>query len=156
MDKCNIYDFDYKTLSQMAIDDGKTVEDYGEIPTTKNCTEFVFDNKLSFDNSSFTSSIVTDVSKIFSSLLALYCRYIRTEPVSSFEMTISRIAWQTYRLSPIKESKSISIPSILMNFHGDESLKFWTKTIGYTVRTVQGLYLMKIRYLIDYFPLHSG
>ena len=53
----------------MAIDDGKTVEDYGEIPTTKNCTEFVFDNKLSFDNSSFTSSIVTDVSKIFSSLL---------------------------------------------------------------------------------------
>ena len=72
MDKCNIYDFDYKTLSQMAIDDGKTVEDYGEIPTTKNCTEFVFDNKLSFDNSSFTSSIVTDVSKIFSSLLALY------------------------------------------------------------------------------------
>ena len=54
MDKCNIYDFDYKTLSQMAIDDGKTVEDYGEIPTTKNCTEFVFDNKLSFDNSSFT------------------------------------------------------------------------------------------------------
>ena len=51
----------------MAIDDGKTVEDYGEIPMTKNCTEFVFDNKLSFDNSSFTSSIVTDVSKLFSS-----------------------------------------------------------------------------------------
>ena len=106
MDKCNIYDFDYKTLSQMAIDDGKTVEDYGEIPMTKNCTEFVFDNKLSFDNSSFTSSIVTDVSKIFSSLLTLYCRYIRTEPVSSFEMTISRIAWQTYRLIRIKESLS--------------------------------------------------
>jgi len=64
VDKCNIYDFDYKTLSQMAIDDGKTVEDYGEIPMTKNCTEFVFDNKLSFDNSSFTSSIVTDFSLV--------------------------------------------------------------------------------------------
>ena len=106
MDKCNIYDFDYKTLSQMAIDDGKTVEDYGEIPMTKNCTEFVFDNKLSFDNSSFTSSIVTDVSKVFSSLLTLYCRYIRTEPVSSSEMARSWIAWQTYRLTRIKKSLS--------------------------------------------------
>ena len=90
----------------MAIDDGKTVEDYGEIPMTKNCTEFVFDNKLSFDNSTFTSSIVTDVSKIFSSLLTLYCRYVCTEPVSSSEMARSRIAWQTYRLIRIKESLS--------------------------------------------------
>ena len=47
----------------MAIVDGKTVEDYGEIPKTKNCTQFEFDNRLDFDNSTFTSSIVTDVSE---------------------------------------------------------------------------------------------
>ena len=78
MDKCNIYDFDYKRLSKMDIDDGRTIQDFvdGKNITRKNCTEFVFDHMLPFDNSTFESSIVTDVrifrKKLFKNYLIHY------------------------------------------------------------------------------------
>ena len=57
MDKCNVYDLDYKKLSQIAMEKGQTAEDYVEgAITTKNCTNFVFETV------DFESSIVTDVS----------------------------------------------------------------------------------------------
>ena len=65
MDKCNIYDFDYTRLSKLAMEDGRGIEDFvDDVPVKiKNCSEFEFDYKLKFDNSTFQSSIVTDVSK---------------------------------------------------------------------------------------------
>ena len=65
MDKCNIYDFDYTRLSKLAMEDGRGIEDFvDDVPVSiKNCSEFEFDYKLKFDNSTFQSSIVTDVSE---------------------------------------------------------------------------------------------
>ena len=65
MDKCNIYDFDYTRLSKLAMEDGRGIEDFvDDVPVKiKNCSEFEFDYKLKFDNSTFQSSIVTDVSE---------------------------------------------------------------------------------------------
>ena len=61
---CNIYDFDYTRLSKLDMEDGRGIEDFmdGEPVKIKNCSEFKFDYKLKFDNSTFESSIVTDVS----------------------------------------------------------------------------------------------
>jgi len=66
VDMCNIYEFDYTRLSKLDMEDGRGIEDFmdGKPVSIKNCSEFKFDYKLKFDNSTFESSIVTDFSLV--------------------------------------------------------------------------------------------
>ena len=61
VDKCNVYDLDYASLNKLSIEQGTSANElFGQNLTTKNCTNF------EYDNSEIESSIVTDVSFIFS------------------------------------------------------------------------------------------
>ena len=60
VDKCNVYDLDYKSLNKLSIEQGTSPNElFGQNLTTKNCTNF------QYDKSEIESSIVTDVSPIF-------------------------------------------------------------------------------------------
>ena len=59
VDKCNVYDLDYASLNKLSIEQGSSANElFGQNITTKNCTNF------EYDNSEIESSIVTDVSFI--------------------------------------------------------------------------------------------
>ena len=59
VDKCNVYDLDYASLNKLSIEQGTSANElFGQNLTTKNCTNF------EYDNSEIESSIVTDVSFI--------------------------------------------------------------------------------------------
>lgn len=67
IDKCNVYDLDYASLNKLSIEQGTSANElFGQNLTTKNCTNF------EYDNSEIESSIVTDVS----SILATYFIYL--------------------------------------------------------------------------------
>ena len=60
VDKCNVYDLDYASLNKLSIEQGSSANElFGQNLTTKNCTNF------EYNNSEIESSIVTDVSCIF-------------------------------------------------------------------------------------------